>query len=114
MGLEKIKVLRAYDIGQIHAHVAQALASCQPSGFIIQVTARWGPLLSISVAHALIGLTRWKVGPVRQTYLLPPVCFSTEGVELAAYDGSAKRVHLGLFICAYICDSSTAPPPMNQ
>jgi hypothetical protein len=110
MGLEKIKVLRAYDIDQIHAHAAQALASCQPGGFTVQVTARWGPLPSISVAPALIRLTRWQVGPVRRTCPLPPVCFSTEGMELAAYDGSAKRVHLGLFIRAYICDLSTAPP----
>jgi hypothetical protein len=65
MGLEKIKVLRAYDIVQIHAHAAQALASCRPSGFTVQVTVGWGPLPSISVAPALIGLTRWKVDPDR-------------------------------------------------
>jgi hypothetical protein len=58
MELEKIKVLPTCVMGQIHAHVAQVLASCQPSGFTVQVTARWGPLPSSSAAPALIGLTR--------------------------------------------------------
>jgi hypothetical protein len=53
MELEKVKLLPAYDMGQLHAHTAHALASCQPSGFTVQVTARWGLLLSVHCAHSL-------------------------------------------------------------
>jgi hypothetical protein len=62
MELEKVKVLPAYDMGQLHAHAAQALASCKPSGFTVQVTARWGLLLSVHCAHTHV-LTSLTVGP---------------------------------------------------
>jgi hypothetical protein len=84
------------------------------TGFTVLVTARWGPLPSHSAAPALIGLTRWQVGPVvRHITFLSSVSQPNEGSSPHMAELPNEFISDSL-IRAYICDSCTVPPGTNR